>query len=266
MNTEQIWSMPYPDFVAFIEQDNTPPGAERTLRWWADAAGIERGSYVLDLACNTGYSSRALARRTGCGGVGIDLSKQAIAAAITAAAGLTLSYTVADACELPWQAGQFSHVVAGCCFSFFQERERALAEAARVLAPGGRLCVALLPYVKEPPRALLDDLERCLGFRSLPGDTLEYWRSFFAPRFELEAEWLEPLTVYDEEQLREAVVAHRFARRERFDALPAAEREAALLRLFRDRVVFNENRRYQTCCRWVLRVRDTRGAAGAPLC
>ena len=59
-NVEQIWQMAYPDFVAFIDQDNTPPGGEATVAWWIERAGIDADSHVLDLACNTGFSSRTI--------------------------------------------------------------------------------------------------------------------------------------------------------------------------------------------------------------
>lgn len=256
---EQIWKMPYPDFVAFIDQDNSPPGHEGTVAWWSERAGIERGSRVLDLACNTGYSSRTLCKRVGCEAAGIDLSERAIAAARAAASAPCfdgkLEYRSGDASELPWPDASFSHVVAGCCFGFIERRDRALDEVSRVLEPGGALCVAALAYTSEPPSELLDALETCLGYRPAPERTVAFWREFFLRRFHMEAEWIEALPVHEPEQLGEAAIGHMLTHAHRFDTLSADEREATLARLYRDRLVFNENRRHQTCCRWVLRAR-----------
>lgn len=255
----QIWNMPYPDFVSFIDQENSPPGGESTLSWWIEQAGIGCDSRLLDLACNTGYSSRSIARRTGCRGSGIDLSALAIASAQAAASAPVfddkLDYRVGDAAVLPWSDAEFSHAVAGCCFGFIEQREQALAETARVLVPGGLLCVATLPYVETPPGALLDELEHCLGYRPASDRTLGFWRQFFESRFDVAATWLEPLPVQDAAQIRDGSIAHMLGHAHRFDTLTPAEREAAFVRLLRDRLVFNENRRYQTCCRWVLRAR-----------
>jgi hypothetical protein len=132
---------------------------------------------------------------------------------------------------------------------------RALAEAARVLCHGGQLCVSALAYVDTPPEGLLDDLQRSLGYRPAPARSVQFWREFFARHFELVESWIEPLPINSEDDLRDAAIGHMLRHEHRFDGLSVAQREATLLRLFRDRLVFNENRRYQTCCRWVLRVR-----------
>lgn len=257
---ERIWQMSYPDFVAFIDQENSPPGGSQTLDWWLENAGMRAESRLLDLACNTGYSSRGLARRTGCRASGIDISETAIASARAGASAARfegkLDYRVGDVCRLPWADAEFSHVVAGCCFGFFAERELALTETARVLEPGGLLCVSTLPYVQTPPASLLDDLQLCLGFRPDPECSLRFWRDFFGRRFDAIATWNEPLPVLSEAQLAEAAVAHMVLHAHRFDGLTQDQREATLLRLLRDRTVFNDNRRYQSCCRWVLRLRE----------
>ncbi len=259
-SVEQIWQMAYPDFVAFIDQDNSPPGGEPTISWWIERAGISADSHVLDLACNTGFSSRTISRRTGCTGAGLDLSAMSIAAARAASIAPIfdgrLDYRIGDAASLPWSAGEFSHVVAGCCFGFISDRERALTETARVLRPGGKLCVSALAYIDTPPASLLDDLQQCLGYRPAPARTVSFWREFFALHFDVAESWVEPLPINSEDELRDAAVAHMLRHQHRFDGLSVEQREATLVRLFRDRLVFNENRRYQTCCRWVLNVRS----------
>lgn len=58
LTEEVILNMNYPDFVALMQQDNTPPGAEYTIDYWIKHGCINKKSHLLDLACSTGFSSR----------------------------------------------------------------------------------------------------------------------------------------------------------------------------------------------------------------
>ncbi len=79
--------------------------------------------------------------------VGLDASRTMLAEAVRAGGGVR--YVRGDAAELPFRDGSFDAV---CCFAalyFIEEPMRAIAEIARVLAPGGR--VALLASVSRGP-------------------------------------------------------------------------------------------------------------------
>ena len=84
-------TLSYPDFVALMGQENTPPGGVQTVdswrrsaqQWWA--AGASSGNLrVLDLACSTGFSGRQFASGLDrpVNVTGIDLSSNMLAAAI----------------------------------------------------------------------------------------------------------------------------------------------------------------------------------------
>jgi SAM-dependent methyltransferase len=98
---------------------------------------------VLEVGCGTGVLTRVLARWPGVGEVvGVDPSPVFLARARALAGGLsTLTFQEADGCALPFAAAAFDVVIFDSALTHIPERERALAEAARVLRPGGWLAV-----------------------------------------------------------------------------------------------------------------------------
>ncbi|WP_246796386.1 class I SAM-dependent methyltransferase [Burkholderia perseverans] len=178
-----IGRMSYPDLVACIGQDNTPPGADLTLQTWIGNAGIGRSSLLLDLACSTGFSSRFCFEQVGSRSEGIDLSDAAIQVAAQKASAMgasdALNYQVADAAQLLFDDGVFSHILGGCNFAFISDRAAALRECVRVLEPSGALCVANFFYRKAPGNDMLSAVHDAIGFRPDPQWTLDYWRDFF---------------------------------------------------------------------------------------
>lgn len=120
----EVWSASYPDFVAMINQTNVMPGAYATVNTWALHSRMDASSSVLDVACTTGFSSRELARLTGCRALGFDLSPDAVALAAfnhaCAAPSLDLRYIQADGYEFE-PAERFTHVVIGATLGFFSE-------------------------------------------------------------------------------------------------------------------------------------------------
>jgi ubiquinone/menaquinone biosynthesis C-methylase UbiE len=110
--------------------------------WWELydrilAAGELRGRRVLEVGCGTGRLAAALAERALARVWAVDAS----AAMVERARALGVNARVARAEALPFKAGSFGAVVMRMVVHLL-ERPRALAEAARVLAPGGALVVA----------------------------------------------------------------------------------------------------------------------------
>jgi malonyl-CoA O-methyltransferase len=155
---------------------------DRVLRLVADATpGARR---VLDVGAGTG----ALLARLGADHrTGVDLAPGMCAAARAAcpAAGIA----VADAEALPFASGAFDLFVSTSTFQWLPRLEPALAEARRVLAPGGTLVLALfgertLHELRGAWRAAgggnrthrfpaLDELERALASAGLAPHALE---------------------------------------------------------------------------------------------
>jgi ubiquinone/menaquinone biosynthesis C-methylase UbiE len=96
---------------------------------------------TLDLACGEGRITRELTAR-GYETVGVDSSPAMVALAGDAHPGGR--YEVADAAALPFDDGAFDLVVAFMSLQDMDDAGGALQEAGRVLAPAGRLCLAII--------------------------------------------------------------------------------------------------------------------------
>ncbi|MFF3254372.1 class I SAM-dependent methyltransferase [Actinacidiphila glaucinigra] len=236
----------YPDFVAFLGQQNTPPGAFRTVDEWVRMASVTRGSRLLDLACSTGWSGRTAHELTGADVHGIDISADAVEQARAYAKGSpVLTYQVADAAELPLPDDTYTHVLGGCNFGFIERRERALDEVHRVLRPGGMLCSAAFYYHTRPPEDLLDRVAEVIGFRPDGSRDREFWTRFFSRRFDPVAEVLHDTPALGPRRVARAVRRSVYGRVPALAGVSRPVRDACFHRLRETRLVLDEHRRYQ---------------------
>ena len=150
------------------------PGMAGERRIALDMLAIAPGATVLDVACGPGNFTRAFAAAAGDGlVVGVDASRTMLAQAVREPSAGAIAYVRGDASDLPFRAATFDAV---CCFAalyLIEEPMRAVAEIARVLAPGGR--VALLASVNRGPlpAAATNAIVRGLtGVRVFGGDEL----------------------------------------------------------------------------------------------
>jgi ubiquinone/menaquinone biosynthesis C-methylase UbiE len=101
-----------------------------------DAAGVAEGSQVLDLCCGTGLVAAAASQR-GAVPTGLDFSPAMLAEARRTHPYLRFDEGEAEA--LPYPDRSFDAVVANLGIHHVPRPEKAIAEALRVLRPGGRL-------------------------------------------------------------------------------------------------------------------------------
>jgi ubiquinone/menaquinone biosynthesis C-methylase UbiE len=99
------------------------------------AAGLRSGDRVLDVACGAGYVAAA-ARDLGADATGVDFSATQIGLAKQAFPGI--DFIEGDAEALPFADAHFDVVLSAFGFPHFADPGKAVAEAFRVLEPGGR--------------------------------------------------------------------------------------------------------------------------------
>jgi arsenite methyltransferase len=124
-------------------------------------ADIQPGESILDIGCGGGIDTVIAARRTGPGGVvmGLDFLPEMLERTRQAAedAGLRNVQTVEGEMEaIPRPDGSVDLVISNGVINLSARKARAMAECARVLRPGGRLCVSDLTVEQDglPPEIL----------------------------------------------------------------------------------------------------------------
>ncbi|MET0987653.1 MAG: methyltransferase domain-containing protein [Steroidobacteraceae bacterium] len=117
----------------------------------ADAAHIQSGQRVLDIACGTGVLARGVASGMKSSGsvFGIDPNPGMIAVARQLAPGIEWREGVAE--SLPYADASFDAVVSQFGLMFFVDRREALREAMRVLVSGGHLVIAVWDSLETMP-------------------------------------------------------------------------------------------------------------------
>lgn len=99
----------------------------------------------LDLGCGLGSCAALYARRTGRPAVGLDFAMPAVryAAGECGRLGIAASFVAGDAYRLPFAERSFDSVYVGQVLEHLDDERAVIAEALRVLAPGGRLIISV---------------------------------------------------------------------------------------------------------------------------
>ena len=110
-------------------------------------AQLRLGERVLDVACGTGIVARRAAERVGTSGsvAGVDLTAAmlTVARAVATAASVPIHWYETSAEAMPLPDDAFDVVFCQLGLQFVADKEAALGEMRRVLAPGGRVFVSV---------------------------------------------------------------------------------------------------------------------------
>lgn len=132
-------------FLARLGKTKLRPGGIDATNWLVEKAGIGPDTKILEVACNMGTTMIMLARKYGCCVMGLDLDDKALAKARENIEknGLEDKLQVAQgsAFELPFKDASFDIVINEAMLTMLTgtAKDKALAEYARVLKPGGVL-------------------------------------------------------------------------------------------------------------------------------
>ena len=106
------------------------------------AAKYTAGGHVLDYGCGSGYGSKLIAE-SAISVVAVDVAQDAVRYAASHYSSENLSFSHIDPERpLPFEAGRFDTVLSFQVIEHVPDPDSYLAEAARVLKPGGRLVIA----------------------------------------------------------------------------------------------------------------------------
>ena len=151
--------------AAAYEDLHVPALFEQWAPLVVDAAQVQPGHRVLDVACGTGVLAREAVSHVGAGGfvAGIDATPGMLVVANQLAPAIDWREGVAE--SLPYESGSFDAVISQFGLMFFQDRAAALSEMMRVLSPGGRAAVAVWESLENSEAYLVevDLLERLAG-------------------------------------------------------------------------------------------------------
>lgn len=139
------------------------------FRQWADpvldAAGVTSGDRVLDVACGTGIVARTAYERVGRGGAvtGLDIAPGMLTVAERIAPGV--AWVEGDACDLPFDDGDFDAIVSQFGLMFFPDRVDAIREMLRCAGSEGVVVAAVWEALErsEAYPVAVDLLDRLAG-------------------------------------------------------------------------------------------------------
>ena len=231
--------------VGLLNEPNMPSGGGATIRRVIDLARLRRGSRVLEVGSNTGYTSIEFASWIDGQVTGLDINpvSTAFARAKAARHGLrNVTFDVGDGQELPYPDGAFDLVYCSNVTSFIDDHRKARDEYYRVLADDGLLVAVPIYYHTAPPEDLRRRVGEAIGV-DLAVTSQQYWSDLFAdPRaYLLERETYE----YDRQPAeRIAAYVERVIDQPHLRAIDPAVLEAAASRLSYFYTLFDENLSY----------------------
>jgi SAM-dependent methyltransferase len=136
-----------------------------------ERAGLSPGEVVLDLGSGGGLDAIVAARRVGSEGhvFGLDMSDEmlSLAQANAVKAGVSnVAFVRGDMESIPLPRASVDVIISNCVVNLVPDKTRALAEAFRVLRPGGRLSISDIVTRLPVPAEMRSDLAAwaaCIG-------------------------------------------------------------------------------------------------------
>jgi arsenite methyltransferase len=131
-------------------------------------AALNPGERVLDLGSGGGIDVLLSARRVGPTGkaYGLDMTDEMLALANEnkrRAGATNVEFLKGTIEQIPLPDASVDVIISNCVINLSGDKRRVLAEAFRVLAPGGRFAVSDVVVRGQPPRAVRESMELWIG-------------------------------------------------------------------------------------------------------
>lgn len=153
-------------------------------------AFLPLGERLLDLGCGEGATLHHLGRTEGA--VGVDLFEDKLDFARERLP--NCRFVAASACDLPFEAGSFDHILVRDVVHHIEEAHKLVDECARVLAPGGR--VDVLEPCRNNPLILMHAITK-VEERGELRSTPAFLRGLLSRRFRVESvEAYQPMPIH----------------------------------------------------------------------
>lgn len=162
--------------LGYTEQDlaDLPGGANLGLSCGNPTAiaSLKEGETVLDLGSGGGFDVFVAARKVGQSGrsIGVDMTAAMLRKARQNAVrfqertGLkNVEFRLGEIEHLPVADNSVDVIISNCVINLSPEKEQVWKEAARVLKPGGRVCVSDIALLKPLPDNLRDSIAALVG-------------------------------------------------------------------------------------------------------
>src|SRR5262249_7476284 len=167
---------------------------------------LEPGQTVLDLGSGGGIDVLLSATRVGPTGkvYGLDMTDAMLDLARTnqAKAGITnVEFLKGDIEQIPLPDHSVDLIISNCVINLSPDKDRVLAEAFRVLKPGGRFAVSDIVIRGDMPKAIRQSIELWAGCIAGALEETEYQRKLAQAGFEQVS--IEPTRIYSAQDARE---------------------------------------------------------------
>ncbi|VVB74649.1 Ubiquinone/menaquinone biosynthesis C-methyltransferase UbiE [uncultured archaeon] len=184
---KEIQKLNVSELVSLTDEVNKPPGGMRSLLKLMAYTFMSKRTKVLEIGCNTGYSSIEMKRHSNADVYGIDINVESIKKAINRSRkmGLKVKFITADATNLPFKENMFDVVFCSNVTSFLKDKKAALENYVCVLKPYGFLVAIPIYYLKNPPKHILKEVSTEIGTEIKPLKKQDWLNIFNIQNLEL---------------------------------------------------------------------------------